>query len=285
MDPEFSVIIPTFNRVKTLGRAIDSVLNQIYHGFELIVIDDGSEDDTPQFIQGFSKVIYDRQQNQGVCAARNRGAEIATKEWLIFLDSDDELSLTALADFVAAIKIAPKKNVFLSGFKKVNSQTGEIEIFPASPKGYSPPLSGTFAIQRDAFFSVGLYDIELSYAENTELFMRLSQNGEAPIVLEAMSLVYYESFSGGSKNLINMEKGLFRILEKHADRMDTIDRWNLNQTLGVIQMRMGKNAMARKSLFKAICCSPKNFKTYVRFLVSCLPIISRRIYKTNLSQV
>lgn len=286
--PRFSIIIPTFNRGSLLLRAIQSVFDQNSDDWELILVDDGSTDKTFELISPFMNkpnFRYFFQANAGVSQARNLGAEKSVGVWLIFLDSDDELSKIALEGFGSGISMNPNKNVFLSGFKKVNSLTGEIELFPASPKAYSVPLSGTFAIQRETFFSVGQYDIKLSYAENTELFMRLSEIGEVPIILQTMSLIYHESFDGGSKNFINMEKGLLRILEKHSDRLDTIDRWNLNQTLGVIQMRNGKYAMARKSLLKAICCSPRKFKTYGRFLISCLPNISKKIYKNNISQV
>ena len=86
----FSVIIPAYNSAATLARAIDSVLAQTCPAHEIIVVDDGSADDTLQLAQGYGapvRVIH--QSNAGVSVARNRGAEAATGDWLAFLDADD----------------------------------------------------------------------------------------------------------------------------------------------------------------------------------------------------
>lgn len=93
MKDHISVIIPTFNRSSVLLRAIDSVLNQTYKNFELIVIDDGSTDDTETLLAPYieSQMIqYHKTQNKGVSASRNHGVALARGKWIAFLDSDDE---------------------------------------------------------------------------------------------------------------------------------------------------------------------------------------------------
>lgn len=88
--PGFSVIIPAYNSAETLARAVESVFAQSWPADEIIVIDDGSTDDTLQVARGFGdqiQVIH--QSNAGVSVARNRGAEAATGDWLTFLDADD----------------------------------------------------------------------------------------------------------------------------------------------------------------------------------------------------
>ncbi len=88
--PRFSVIIPAYNSAATLARAVESVVAQSWPAHEVIVIDDGSTDDTLQIAGSFGdqvKVIH--QANAGVSMARNRGAEAATGDWLAFLDADD----------------------------------------------------------------------------------------------------------------------------------------------------------------------------------------------------
>jgi glycosyltransferase involved in cell wall biosynthesis len=101
----FSVIIPNYNNGATLARAIESVLAQTYPAHEIIVIDDGSADDSRAVATSFGdKVRYVYQDNAGVSAARNAGARVATGEWLAFLDADDTFlpeRLALHADWIA----------------------------------------------------------------------------------------------------------------------------------------------------------------------------------------
>lgn len=90
MSPRFSVIIPTFNAAMTLARAIDSVRAQSWPVHEIIVVDDGSTDDTADVVRRFGDAVrLIRQRNSGVSVARNAGAAAATGDWLAFLDADD----------------------------------------------------------------------------------------------------------------------------------------------------------------------------------------------------
>ena len=86
-----SVIIPTYNRAKLLPRAVESVLNQTYQDIELIIVDDGSTDDTMEWVRGIKddRVRYAQLNHQGACAARNHGISIARGEYIAFQDSDD----------------------------------------------------------------------------------------------------------------------------------------------------------------------------------------------------
>ncbi len=90
MKPFFSVIIPTYNRSSVIYRAVKSVLNQTFNDYELIVVDDGSTDDTSLLLEGFSRIKYFKTLNKGVSAARNFGVEKSTGQYIAFLDSDDE---------------------------------------------------------------------------------------------------------------------------------------------------------------------------------------------------
>jgi glycosyltransferase involved in cell wall biosynthesis len=89
--PLFSVVIPTYNRATCVQRAIDSVLRQTFEDYELIVVDDGSIDNTSEVVRGYGeRIVYVSQRNRGVSAARNAGISRSVGEWVAFLDSDDE---------------------------------------------------------------------------------------------------------------------------------------------------------------------------------------------------
>ena len=90
MAPLVSIIIPTYNREKIIGRAIDSVFAQTWQNFEIIVLDDGSQDNTKAVVEAYGpKVKYFYQGNKGIAGARNGGMRHAGGDYLAFLDSDD----------------------------------------------------------------------------------------------------------------------------------------------------------------------------------------------------
>ena len=88
---KISVVIPTFNRISLVERAIDSVLKQSLNPYEIIVVDDGSDDGTSEMINNkYKSIKLIQQQNNGVSAARNNGIKHAKGDWIALLDSDDE---------------------------------------------------------------------------------------------------------------------------------------------------------------------------------------------------
>ncbi len=114
--PHVSVVIPTHNRSAYLPRAIDSVLGQTYHDFEVIVVDDGSEDDTKRTLEAYGeRVRYVFQDNAGPGAARNHGIRISTGAYLAFLDSDDTWMPTFLEKTVSALDSHPQVDVATTG--------------------------------------------------------------------------------------------------------------------------------------------------------------------------
>lgn len=99
MNPLISVIIPTFNRASTIGRTIDSLLNQTYQNFEIVIVDDGSVDDTFKILSKYNDNrirVIKHEHNKGVTAAKNTGLNNIHGEWFTILDSDDEIVTQAL---------------------------------------------------------------------------------------------------------------------------------------------------------------------------------------------
>jgi len=113
--PKVSVIIPTHNREKLLSKAVGSVIEQTFQDFEVIIVDDGSTDNTRKVISEFSakdeRILYIYQQNQGVASARNKGISIARGAYIAFLDSDDRMLPNRLEEQVKLLDI--NKNIGL----------------------------------------------------------------------------------------------------------------------------------------------------------------------------
>lgn len=103
---KFSIILPTYNRANLLPRAIESVLGQTYDHWELIIVDDGSTDNTKEVVEGYrdDRIKYIYQENQERSAARNHGIEESKGEWICFLDSDDEFPPERLQELYKAIQ-------------------------------------------------------------------------------------------------------------------------------------------------------------------------------------
>lgn len=121
-DSLISVILPTYNRADTLGRAIDSVLAQTHTQWELIIWDDGSSDHTDGIISSYddSRIHYYQGSNHGVAYARNRAVEKASGKFLAFLDSDDTWVESKLDFQIRALKAHPNIDVFFGNFVNIH---------------------------------------------------------------------------------------------------------------------------------------------------------------------
>lgn len=134
----FSIVIPSYNYARYLPRALESVLAQPGDDYEIIVVDDGSTDDTAEVVKAYqdkSKYLsYVYQQNRGLAAARNLGVQLSKAEFLLFLDADDALLPHALPAFRSAISRHEAIDFVIGGWVRVSSKGSEkkIKAFPLS---------------------------------------------------------------------------------------------------------------------------------------------------------
>lgn len=183
MFPDISVIIPTFNRAKTLPRALESIRRQTYPPSEIILIDDGSTDETPRVIaRQFPEVRYIRQENRGVSSARNTGIKAAVGEWIAFLDSDDEWLPKKLEKQVEALQHHPeyqichsdeiwiRRGTRVNPMKKHRKYGGYI-FQQCLPLCIISPSS--VLIHHSVFQEVGMFDENLPACEDYELWLRI----------------------------------------------------------------------------------------------------------------
>jgi hypothetical protein len=124
-----SLVIPAYNKGRFLAEAIDSVLAQSYSNFEIIVVDDGSTDETKEVAGRYSSVNYFFQQNRGVSAARNAGLKQSKGSYVVFLDADDRLLPDALKIGVECLEAHPEC-AFASGHIRIIDSTGSVTSIP-----------------------------------------------------------------------------------------------------------------------------------------------------------
>lgn len=124
-DIKFSIIMPTYNRAFCIEKAIDSVMAQTYQEFELVIVDDGSTDDTEDVIRAkyskeleSKKIVYKKIENGGVCKARNCGQTLAQNDWVAYLDSDNQMRPIYLEEFRNHIVNYPKYQMFYAQYKR-----------------------------------------------------------------------------------------------------------------------------------------------------------------------
>ena len=183
-NPEVSVILPTYNRGWILKEAIDSVLAQDFKDFELIVVDDGSTDNTRQILDSYDQdLIVLRQSNRGVSAARNRGIAAAAGRLVAFLDSDDlwlPRKLSRQVDFFnsnPAALINQTEEIWIRNGVRVNPRTRHHKfsgmIFEQSLALCLVSPSAVM-VKRSLFNEVGLFDEDLPACEDYDLWLRIS---------------------------------------------------------------------------------------------------------------
>jgi glycosyltransferase involved in cell wall biosynthesis len=259
--PFFSVIIPTYNRLSTLPKTLDSVLAQTFTDFEVIIADDGSTDETASWVGSVSdhRVHYCVQQNKGVCAARNLGASKASGKYLIFLDSDDFVKQSWLSDFYEEISSTGAAVVYCK--RIINGQTTD-------GTGYQGFLAGTFVIKKELFQSIGGYDEVLKFGENTELRWRIQQAGARIVFLNKPNVIYEVSSNGGGANRENRIRFYYHIEKKHAAYFKKKHRelQNLCQVAGVDCFVLNRKREALRLLWRGYRMNPIHLPSLLRFL-------------------
>lgn len=178
---KISVIIPVYNRETCVGNAIRSVLEQTYGNFEVIVVDDGSTDKTPEAIKAFAdpRVKYIFQQNRERAAARNTGIHHSTGHYITFLDSDDEFLPGHLQTTNEFIAVNSLYEVFCTSFRLVSETKTIINIMPDDIRGKL--IGENFLSCNGVFLSSGiarqfLFNEEriMSGLEDWELWLRIA---------------------------------------------------------------------------------------------------------------
>jgi glycosyltransferase involved in cell wall biosynthesis len=216
-----SVIIPVYNCERYLAQAIDSVLAQTYSPLEIIVVDDGSTDDSARVAQSYSEVRYFWQENGGISAARNRGIDAITGDFVAFLDSDDLWSSEKLQRQIEAFAATPDLDVVFGWVRQFISPDIDDAI---KAQLYCPPEpmagyhAGAMLVRREALLRVGGFDPQYRTGEFLDWYKRAQ---EAQLQMQLIDGVVMERRMHGQNHVIQQRKAASdyaRVLKAALDR-------------------------------------------------------------------
>ncbi len=223
----FSLILPTYNRGYCIERAIQSVLYQTYSGYELIIVDDGSTDNTERIIAerypkelASGRIRYLKQEeNRGVCHSRNVGLAAAKYDWIGYIDSDNTIKRTFLATYVEAMKAYPKAKAFYANWK--NRERGTKGSWFEGSFSYEALLKrnyidlGVYLHHRECYTALGGFDESLRRLVDWDLILRYSKK-YPPVYVPGTVMSYNDAdVEDRITHKENLRLAMNRILEKH----------------------------------------------------------------------
>jgi glycosyltransferase involved in cell wall biosynthesis len=218
--PLVSIVIPNFNLGRFVGESIASALAQTHGAVEVIVVDDGSRDDslplirsTPGFLAGRVELIV--QANAGVARARNAGAALGRGRFLVFLDADDLLEPTYVERCLAALQGAPPWTGY--AYTQMRYFGAAEGIYRSKPFGRGKLIRGNFVnasalVRREAFEAAGGFDPGLTGHEDHALWVALLERGWGGVFV-GEPLLRYRRHTASSRNTLTRS----RLRELHAD--------------------------------------------------------------------
>lgn len=211
-----SVVVPVYNGAARLGAAVDSILSQGQPPREIIVVDDGSSDDTPAIIAGFGdRIIALRQGNQGPSAARNAGLARATAPFVIFLDADDLWLSTTLEELGRGLEGDPAVDAIWGLTERVVSPdvTADLEDWHGRPQ-WTIAL-GSILFRRAVLEALGGLDETLRCGEDFDLMVRFTEGGFS--IRRHPAVVHIRQMHGENNFALDetaMREGHFRVIAR-----------------------------------------------------------------------
>jgi glycosyltransferase involved in cell wall biosynthesis len=262
--PTVSVIIPTRNRSQLIRRAIQSVQDQTYHDFEIIIVDDASTDDTAEVVGEFEdqKIKYIRhEQTKGAPAARNTAVRISNGEYIAFIDDDDEWLPEKLQMQISAFRAAkPKVGIVYSAFWRIE---GTKKTFFPSAKIRKKQgnlqkalLSGNFIglptaiVKRQCFEKAGFFDESFPRLQDWEFFIRCAQQYQFMYIDKPLLISYHTDKSISSDHTAFL-KALELITDKYSDEFGKCKKSFLKHNLVMAKLFI-QNRQVQKAKG---CCS------------------------------
>ena len=301
MNPFFSIIIPLYNREKTISRAIESILNQTFQDFEIIVVDDCSTDQSAEIVHKLkildARIKYIKNEiNQERCISRNKGIQIALGKYICFLDSDDYHLPIHLETFYHKIleNKEPKAFLFTSAWnetedgirsERVCSEIGTMNLYHYFLNYTVNPQR--WCVEQSVARSI-LFDPEIVICEDLDFSLRIVQAGIQIIQIPLQTSVYVasaDSFTHGDSQ--KWEKELFylkRIFSK-SNLKKSLPREDVKRLLSMcyyhLSSKSHRSQLSRKTIYfalKSLFLFPRGYKSGIRKDLFVLILVSVPFY-------
>lgn len=262
--PAFTVVIPLHNKEKHISRAIESVIRQKYKHYELVIVNDGSTDNSINITRNYenSLKIID-QENMGASAARNTGIRHANNEYIAFLDADDEWHCDFLAHIAKMIESFPRAGIYCTNYyKKLGNQTVlactttrntepcVINYFSVAAYDSTPVSSSSVCIPKNILERAGLFPVNIELYEDLTLWVKISL--EYDLVFDNQPLATYnrDAFDRSCNRIVPDRNSLpfAALIESAMDKKTISDK---EKTAAHVFL----NKYAMLNAFKAACAN------------------------------
>jgi len=298
----FSVIIPTYNRVSFVTKAVDSVLRQSFNDYEIVVVDDGSTDTTRQALEQYgTRITVIHQANSGVSAARNAGIRRANGRWIAFLDSDDEWKENYLARQLEHIRSNPNVIAFITNainihpggvshthFKNTFLKRFGARTFIRIKRPFRAIMNSLWFLQsmvvrRDVLLRTGLFETTLTIAEDRDIIARLALEGEFGFDKEVLVKIYRRtepiSNLASARGSMQARKCWEKVFEnlRRDRRLRFVERLTLAKVSSANQRGFGNlllgqsDARQARAFYKRALITYPSLRSLIKYLVSLLP--------------
>ena len=256
---QFSVVIPLYNKQNSIAATLQSVLEQTYTNYEIIVVDDGSTDDSARVVeelmknfpslQGGDRGRLIRKPNGGVCSARNRGIQEAKYDYIALLDGDDLWDEHYLEEQVKLIQDFPEAKMWGINFAEMSK--GELirKLPTGLPEGYRGYVENYFqipgrisdlycsssvVIPKEVFDKVGYFDERIKYAEDSDMWFRIIATYPVAFYDQYMAFYQYDAENRALNHKIMLQDYLPFYVNKYKAYKENkifyawINRWSAN---------------------------------------------------------
>jgi len=280
-----SVILPTYNRAHLLRRSIQSILDQTYQEFEIIVVDDCSSDSTEEVVKSFhdERIRYIRnEKHMGAPFSRNVGIRVARGEYIAFQDSDDIWLPRKLAKQINAFKNGPKElGVVYTSFWRIEGNKGICipqPNFKRSEGDVHEILletnfigTPTAIVKKECFEKVGMFDEKLLRLQDWDLWIRISKYYHFKHINEPLAICYLQHDSI-SRNINAYIQALKYIVEKHFEEMSKRPKalGRHYYEIGALLCLSGKMREGKSYFFKAVKTYPFRIKLLFSIVFSLI---------------